>query len=161
RRRRSSISLSRHAGTYSRPYRSCASSGSELCRGGGRRLSLHLRHALLIERNEVNRIEKKRRKAAITHGGCPNLAGKGGQESRAFDHDKRLDLLLRYVLNPEHPCKCQVEGEQDRVGAVGLTLQFQRNFVIGFRKLLDADIDLNVDLRLQLGWRERAGRVWI
>ena len=120
-----------------------------------------LRQALLIERNEVHRVEEKRRKAAVAHGGCHNLASKREQEAWTLDHDERLDLRLRYILDAEHPCECQVEGKEDCAGAVGLTLQFQRNLVIGFCKLLDADIDLNRNRRLQLSWRERAWRVRI
>ena len=48
--------------------------------------------ALVVERDEIDRIEQQRREAAVAHGGGDDLARERKQEPRALDHDDRLQL---------------------------------------------------------------------
>jgi hypothetical protein len=58
------------ARTFAHPTRLKRSSS----RRGGRLLAACLRHALLIERYEINRIEQERGEAAVAHRRCDHLA---------------------------------------------------------------------------------------
>ena len=77
-----------------------------------------LRHALLIERDEIDRIEQQRREAAVAHRRGDDLAGEREQQPRALDHHQRRNVLLRYVLDAEHAGERQVERKQQRAAAV-------------------------------------------
>ena len=63
--------------------------------------SLHLRHSLLIEGDEIYGIEEKRREAAVAHCRCHDLARERKQEPRTFDHDKGLQAILAARSEPE------------------------------------------------------------
>ena len=88
----------------------------QLVDGAGLR-RLHLCDALLIERDEIDRIEQQRREAAVAYRGGYDLARERKQQPRAFDHDQRLQRLLRHVLDPEYAGESQVEGEQHAAAA--------------------------------------------
>jgi hypothetical protein len=83
------------------------------------------------------------------------------REPRAFDHDQRMKVFLRDVLDAEHAGKGEVEGEQHRSFGRRLAFELEGDLIVRGRCLADADIDLDVDGRLGLGRRQRAGRVRI
>ena len=89
----------------------------------GRRAGGLLRHALLIERDEIDRIEHQRREAAVAHRRRDDLAGERKQQPRAFDQHQRLHLLLRHVLDPEHAGELQLDVEHHGAGGFGLAFQ--------------------------------------
>src|SRR5262252_5977230 len=122
---------------------------------------LHLGRALLIKRDEVDRVEQQGWKASVTHRGCDDLAREREQQARTLDHNNWLQCLRRYVLKAENASECQVEGKQDRSGALGLAFELERDFVVGLSKLLGTDVDLNVDRGLRLIGRQGARRVRI
>src|SRR5499427_3075531 len=122
---------------------------------------LRLARALLIKRDEIDWIEQERREAPVAYGRCDDLAREREQQARTLDHDDRLQCLCRHVLDAENASECQVEGKQDRSGALGLAFELEGDFVVGLGKLLGADVDLNVDRRLRLIGRQGARRVRI
>src|SRR5262245_45306296 len=129
--------------------------------GAGRGLrGLHLR-ALLIERDEIDRIEQERGEAAVADGVGDDLAREREQEARALDHDERLQRLRRHVLHPEYPGEGQLERKQHRAGAVRLAFELERDLVVGLGELLDDHVDLDIDRRRLVGRRQRARRVRI
>src|SRR5271165_1263458 len=138
-------------------------SAAPSARGGGRRRlsGLHLRHSLLVEGNEIHGVEQERRKSAVAHRGRDDLAREREQEPRTLDHDERLQRFRRHVLDTENAREGQIEGKQYGAGALRLAVQFECNFIVGFSKLLHPDIDLNLDRRLGLTWRERARSIRI
>ena len=85
-----------------------------------------LRHALPIERDEIDRIEHQRREAAVAHRGRDDLAGERKQQPRAFDQHQRLKLLLRHVLDAEHAGVYQLEVEHHAAGGLGLAFEPER-----------------------------------
>src|SRR5262245_45857256 len=125
------------------------------------RLLRLLRQPLVIERNEIHRIEQERRIAPVAHRGRDDLAREREQEPRALDHDHRLDVLLRDIHNAEHTGEGQIEDKQHHALGLGFAFELERHFVVGRRELVDAHIDLNVELRLLLAGRERARRIRI
>src|SRR5258708_18354637 len=122
---------------------------------------LRLGRALLIKRDEIDRIEQQRREAPVAYGRCDDLAREREQQARTLDHDDWLQCLCRHVLDAENASECQVEGKQDRSCALGLAFELEGDFVVGLGKLLGAHIDLNVDRRLRLIGRQGARRVRI
>src|SRR5207244_8797670 len=80
---------------------------------------------------------------------------------RAFDHDERLQGFLRHVLDPEDAGERQVECKQHRAAQLGLAFELERDLVIVFGELADADIDLDIDRGLRLARRKGAGRIRI
>src|SRR5262249_32316404 len=82
-------------------------------------------------------------------------------KARAFDHDHGLHLRLRDIQHAEHAGECQVEGEKNAPRGFGFSFELERNFIVGFRKLLDADINLNLDVGLSLIRVERTLRIRI
>src|SRR5215470_3347987 len=122
---------------------------------------LHLGRALLIKRDEVDRVEQQGWEAPVTHRGCDDLAREREQQARTLDHDNWLQCLRRYVLEAENASEGQVERKQDRSGALGLAFELEGNLVIGLGELLRAHIDLNVDRWLRLVGRQGARRIWI
>src|SRR5439155_11152846 len=134
--------------------------------GRGRRrgrclVGLHLRGPLLIERDEIDRIEQKWRKAAVAHRSRDNLARERKQQPRAFDHDQRMQVLLRHILDAEDAGEGQVEGEQHRAFEFRLAFELERNLEVSRRQLADADIDLDVDRGLRFLRRQRARGVGV
>src|SRR6516162_3682668 len=130
-----------------------------LARRRSRLRRLGLGRALLIKRDEIDRIEQQRWEAPIAYGRCNDLAREREQQARTLDHDDRLQGLCRHVLDAENASECQVEGKQDRSGVLGLAFELEGDFVVGLGKLLGAHIDLNVDRRLRLIGRQGARRV--
>src|SRR5262244_2088356 len=122
---------------------------------------LHLGRALLIKRDEVDRVEQQGWKASVTHRGCDDLAREREQQARTLDHNNWLQCLRRYVLDAENASECQIEGKEDRSGALGLAFELEGNLVVGLSKLLRAHIDLNVDRWLGLIGRQGARRIRI
>src|SRR6516162_5655104 len=122
---------------------------------------LRLGRALLIKRDEIDWIEQQRREAPVAYGRGDDLAREREQQARTLDHDDWLQCLCRHVLDAENASECQVEGKQDRSGALGLAFELQGDFVVGLGKLLGAHVDLNVDRRLRLIGRQGARRVRI
>ena len=68
--------------------------------------------ALPIERDEIDRVDVERREAAVAHRVGHDLARERKEQPRAFDHDHRMQLVLRDVLNPENTRIGQLEGEE-------------------------------------------------
>jgi hypothetical protein len=134
---------------------------ARLRRRRGGLLRLRLCGTLLIERNEIHGIEQERRETAVADRCSDDFARKRKQKARAFDHDHGLHLRLRDIQYPEYAGECQVEDEKNASRAFGFSFQLERNFIVGFRKLLDADIDLNLDVGLRLIRIERTWRIRI
>src|SRR5262249_30865437 len=132
---------------------SLARRGRWLCR------RLHLGRALLIERDEIDGVEQQGGKGAVSHRGCDDLAREWEQQARTLDHNNWLQCLCRYVLHAENASERQIEGEEDRSGALGLAFELEGDFVVGLGQLLGADIDLNVDRGLRLIRRQGARRL--
>src|SRR5262249_33326213 len=124
--------------------------------GRARVRRFHLRRALLVQRDEVHGIEQQRRKAAVAHRSCDDLAREWEQQTRTLDHDDRLQRLSRHVLDAKNAGEGQIEGKQNRSGGLGLAFELERDFIIGLRELLDADVDLDVDGGLRLLRRQGA-----
>src|SRR5262245_17583706 len=122
---------------------------------------LHLGRALLIKRDEVDRVEQQGWKASVTHRGCDDLAREREQQARTLDHDDWLQCLCRYVLDAENASERQIEGKQDGSGVLGLAFELEGNLVVGLGELLRADVDLNVDRWLGLTGRQGARRIRI
>ena len=125
----------------------------------GRLRCLHLRRALLIERDEINGIEQEGRETTVADRGGDDLACEWEQQPRALDHHQRLQRLGRYVLDAKDAGEGQIEGEQDGSGAFRFAVEVEGDLVIGFGELLDANIDLNIDGGLRLRRRQGARRV--
>ena len=126
-----------------RPRSACAAAAA-CCRPA-------LRHALLIERDEIDRIEQQRRKAAVAHRGRDDLAREREQQPRAFDHHQRLQLLLRHVLDAEHAGERQIEGEQHGAGSFRLAFELERDLEVGCERAASTPT---------LIWMLIAGWVW-
>src|SRR6516165_12005700 len=78
-----------------------------LARRWSRLRRLGLGRALLIKRDEIDRIEQQRREAPIAYGSCHDLAREREQQARTLDHDDRLQGLCRHVLDAENASECQ------------------------------------------------------
>src|SRR5262245_57480811 len=70
-----------------------------------------------------------------------------------------MQVLLGYVLDPEHAGECQVEREQRYPFDFGLTFELERHLEIGWCELAHPDVDLDVDRGLRFLWRERPRRI--
>src|SRR5262249_56291524 len=97
--------------------------------------------ALLIKRDEIDRVEQQGWKAAVTHRGCDDLAREREQQARTLDHDDWLQCLCRYVLEAENASECQIEGKEDRSAALGLAFELEGNLVVGLADLLPPHVD--------------------
>ena len=78
-----------------------------------------LRQPLLIERDEIDRIEQERREAAVAHRGGDDLAREREQQPRAFDHAPAAAACscgTFWMRNT--PAEGQLEGEQHRALAI-------------------------------------------
>src|SRR5262245_9606214 len=139
----------------------CRRRGNALSRALLRLLGLQFGHALAIEPDEIHRVDAQRRKARVHDGIGDDFAREREQEARALDHHDRMLVLLRNVLQPEHPGIDQLELEQHRAGAVGLALDLELDLDIGLGQRLGRHVDLNVDGGLLLVGLQRARRVWI
>jgi hypothetical protein len=124
-------------------------------------LALQARHLLLIQRDEVDGIEQKRRKTAVHHCTCDNFPREGKQKPRTLDHQQRRDVFLRDVLQAEDAGIEQVEAEQRRAGNLGLAFQLQLDLEIRGRHRLGVDVDLHADRRLLRRLHQRPRRVRI
>ena len=107
-------------------------------------------HLLLIEPDEVDRIDQQRREPAVAHGRGDDFAREREQQPRTFDHHERMHAVLRHVLDPEHTGEHEIETEQHVAGGVGLALELELDFDIGIVERRGIDVDLDADLRLLL-----------
>ncbi|MGY3645548.1 DNA polymerase III epsilon subunit [Bradyrhizobium sp. LM4.3] len=118
-------------------------------------------HVLTIETDEVDRIQHQGREPAVAHGGRDDLTGEREQQARAFDHDQRMQIVLRHIGDPEHAGIGEFERKHDLAGGLGLALDRQGHLELLFAEVVGADIDLDVDLGRLALLLERAGRVRI
>ena len=102
-----------------------------LRRGGG--LTLHV---LSIQAHKINWVEHQRRKSAVTNGSGNNLASEREQQPRAFDHDQRVKIFLRDVLDPEHARIGELETEHQLAGMFSLAFDLKHHFIFVLAILL-------------------------
>ena len=122
----------------------------------GRGLPLHV---LTIQPDEIDRVEHQRREAAVAHRGCDDFPREREQQPRTFDHDQRMQVFLRYIQDAEHPGIGQLEAEHQLAAVLRLAFDRQRHLIFVLGGTVGADIDLDIDRRLLLLRRQRAGCV--
>src|SRR5215813_1488699 len=120
-----------------------------------------LRHALLVERDEIDRIEQERPETAVAYRGRDHLARERKQEPWAFDEQDRLQMLRRHILESEYARKREVEGKHHGSGIFRLAFDSQRHLVFNLTKLLQSEVDGDVDRRLVLTRCQRLRRIGI
>ena len=126
----------------------------------GLRRSLPL-HVLTVQADKIDRIQHQRREAAIADRGCDDLTREREQQPWAFDHDQRMQIFLRDIYDPKHPGVGEIEAEHHLAGVFRLAFDRKRHFEFIFGDIVGADIDLDIDRRLLLLRRQRAGGVRI
>ena len=111
-RMRSGGTISAPAATLPRPRKgACANQARS---AGGGLAGLAGGHLLLIEPDEIDRIEQQRRKPAVAHRRGDDFARERKQKPRTFDHHQRMHVCLRHVLDPEHACEHQARKRTAR-----------------------------------------------
>src|SRR3984957_9952310 len=116
---------------------------------------------LAVQTDEINGIQHQRRKSAIAHRSCDDLASEREQQPRTFDHDQRMQVFLGHVHDPEYAGIGEIEAEHDLAGVFRLAFNRKRHFELGFGEIVGADVDLNIDRRLLLLRRQRGWSVWV
>ena len=98
--------------------RTPSGSGSDRGSGLGRglRLGLAPRQLRPVERQEVDLIEVQRRIAAVAGHVADDAAQVGEDQPRALDHQERVQLLRRHVLDQEQPGIVELEDEDLGLG---------------------------------------------
>ena len=71
------------------------------------------RHALLIHAGEIDRIEHQRRETAVAGRIAEDLAREREQHARAFDEHRRMQHILREILEMENTGIEYFGGEDD------------------------------------------------
>ena len=85
----------------------------------------------------------------------------GKQQPRAFDQHRRMQHVLRKILEPEHASIENLSGENDLLLGHRLGVELQFHLEIVGRQIAGIDIDRDVDVGLRLLPRERLRRVGI
>ena len=80
------------------------------------RLGLPARELGAVERQEVDLLEVQRRVAAVAGDVADDAAQVGEDQPRALDHQQRMQLLRRHVLDQEQPGVVELEDEDRRLG---------------------------------------------
>jgi hypothetical protein len=97
--------------------------GLNLCFGspfilGGLLGGLHLSGPAPKQTGKIDRINQQRRKSTVAYCRGHDVPGERKQQPWTLNHDERLDVLGRDVLDAKHPRKVKLKGEQD--GRAGL-----------------------------------------
>ncbi len=91
------------------------------------------------------------------HRGRDDFARERKQQPRTFDHDQRMQVLLRHVDDAEYAGIGEIEAEHHLAGVLRLALDRKRHLEFVFGDIVGADIDLDVDRGL-LRLRRQGGR---